>query len=153
MVSRNTDLKMKATASGGNKDAWSSRNDHLSWFWSLDVPRDTDRNDWMSEFYRVHWLRSKAVKDRWQEEVELLRAEFEWATNFFQRTAEDWEHRSVRCQNKRLEGQACYAARQSAIYGRLRDQCKVAWEKLNADQTRACSPLEGEGSPSVGCNS
>ncbi|KAF8131231.1 hypothetical protein EV363DRAFT_1296616 [Boletus edulis] len=143
-VLEDADLKMKATASGGNKDARSSRNDHLSWFWSLDVPRDTDRNDWMSEFYRVHWLRSKAVKDRWQEEVELLRAEFEWASNFFQRTAEDWEHRSVRCQNKRLEGQACYAARQSAIYGRLRDQCKVAWEKLNADQTRACSPLEGE---------
>ncbi|KAF8124933.1 hypothetical protein EV363DRAFT_1299555 [Boletus edulis] len=143
-VLEDADLKMKATASGGNKDARSSRNDHLSWFWSLDVPRDTDRNDWMSEFYCVHWLRSKAVKDRWQEEVELLRAEFEWATNFFQRTAEDWEHRSVRCQNKRLEGQACYAARQSAIYGRLRDQCKVAWEKLNADQTRACSPLEGE---------
>ncbi|KAF8437114.1 hypothetical protein L210DRAFT_3505436 [Boletus edulis BED1] len=143
-VLEDADLKMKATASGGNKDARSSRNDHLSWFWSLDVLRDTDRNDWMSEFYRVHWLRSKAVKDRWQEEVELLRAEFEWATNFFQRTAEDWEHRSVRCQNKRLEGQACYAARQSAIYGRLRDQCKVAWEKLNADQTRACSPLEGE---------
>ncbi|KAF8122787.1 hypothetical protein EV363DRAFT_1404642 [Boletus edulis] len=126
------DLKMKATASGGNKDTQSSCNNHLSWFWLLDVPRDTDRNDWMSEFYC----------DRWQEEVELLRAEFEWMTNFFQRTVEDWEHRSVRCQNKRLEGQTCYAARKSAIY--------VAWEKLNADQTRACSPLEEEVDPSIG---
>ncbi|KAF9238952.1 hypothetical protein BU15DRAFT_74919 [Melanogaster broomeanus] len=33
--------------------------------------RDTELNDWMSEFYRGHWLRAKALKDRWEEEVEL----------------------------------------------------------------------------------
>ncbi|KIK72975.1 hypothetical protein PAXRUDRAFT_21374 [Paxillus rubicundulus Ve08.2h10] len=39
------------------------RNDTLPWFWSMDVARDAEANNWMMEFYRVHWLWSKALKD------------------------------------------------------------------------------------------
>ncbi|KIK71983.1 hypothetical protein PAXRUDRAFT_800527, partial [Paxillus rubicundulus Ve08.2h10] len=59
------------------------RDSTLAWFWTMDVQRDAELNDWMSEFYRGHWLRAKALKDRWEEEVELLRAEGKWTINFF----------------------------------------------------------------------
>ncbi|KAI6145861.1 hypothetical protein BKA82DRAFT_29681 [Pisolithus tinctorius] len=29
---------------------------HLPWFWSIDIPRDTESKSWMSEFYCIHWL-------------------------------------------------------------------------------------------------
>ena len=71
------------------------------------------------------------MRDRWNEEVELLLAEFQWTINFFQRRAERWEHLATRSQNESLGGPTCYAARQQAIYSRLRDRCRVEWE--NAD--------------------
>ncbi|KIK78141.1 hypothetical protein PAXRUDRAFT_62486, partial [Paxillus rubicundulus Ve08.2h10] len=54
----------------------------LAWFWTMDVQRDAEVNDWMSKFMG-HWLREKAPKDRWEEEVELLRAEGKWTINVF----------------------------------------------------------------------
>ncbi|KIK72541.1 hypothetical protein PAXRUDRAFT_21868 [Paxillus rubicundulus Ve08.2h10] len=58
---------------------WALEKDHLkdstlAWFWTMDMQRDVELNNWMSEFYRGHWLRAKALKDRWEEEMELLRA-------------------------------------------------------------------------------
>ncbi|KIK77160.1 hypothetical protein PAXRUDRAFT_73558, partial [Paxillus rubicundulus Ve08.2h10] len=44
----------------------------LAWFWIMDVQRDAELNNWMLEFYWGHWLRAKALKDRWEEQVELL---------------------------------------------------------------------------------
>ncbi|KAF8449491.1 hypothetical protein L210DRAFT_3389124 [Boletus edulis BED1] len=80
--------------------------------------------------YRVHWLRAKATKDRWTEEEEILKAEFQWTINFFQRKAEDWDRRSLCNQNTGLCGPASYAARQTAIYARLRDHCQMALESI-----------------------
>ncbi|KIK80875.1 hypothetical protein PAXRUDRAFT_157435, partial [Paxillus rubicundulus Ve08.2h10] len=55
----------------------------LAWFWTMDVQRGAEPNNWMSEFYWGHWLRAKALKNRWEEEVELLRAEGKWTINPF----------------------------------------------------------------------
>ncbi|KAI6006503.1 hypothetical protein F5J12DRAFT_782792 [Pisolithus orientalis] len=49
------------------------RDDTLPWIWTMDVPRDMATNDWMSEFYRVNWLWTRALWDRWKEEVQLLK--------------------------------------------------------------------------------
>jgi hypothetical protein len=138
---------LKATTSVLDPNSRGLRYEGLAWFWSLDVPRDTASNDWMSEcepyifhfrlesskvpiVYRVHWLRAKAVRDRWAEEKELLEAEFQWTINFFAARARTWEYRSVRSGIKGEKGQACYAARQQAIYSRLRDQCQAVWEDV-----------------------
>ncbi|KIK71923.1 hypothetical protein PAXRUDRAFT_91545, partial [Paxillus rubicundulus Ve08.2h10] len=59
------------------------RDSTLAWFWTMDVQTDAEVNDWMSKFYRGHWLRAKALKYRWEEGVELLRAEGKWTINFF----------------------------------------------------------------------
>ena len=43
----NEDLKVTTAAAGPNSRG--HRNDTLAWFWSMDVPRDTEDNDWMSK--------------------------------------------------------------------------------------------------------
>ncbi|KAI6140502.1 hypothetical protein BKA82DRAFT_4450509 [Pisolithus tinctorius] len=65
------------------QNAHAHRVSHLPWFWSIDVPMDTKSITWMPEFYRTHWLRAKAVRDRWSEEEQLLMAEFQWTINYF----------------------------------------------------------------------
>lgn len=139
---RDEDLKVNTAAAAPN--ARGLRNEKLAWFWGMDVPRDTEANDWMSEckcccrpsvlnlprlvVYRVHWLRAKAMRDRWKEEEELLKDEFQWTITFFNHMAQAWEHRSVQNQKEGLKGPACYASRQQAIYSRLRDRCQAIWE-------------------------
>ena len=44
---KDEDLKVTTAAAGPNSRG--HRNDTLAWFWSMDVPRDTEANDWMSK--------------------------------------------------------------------------------------------------------
>lgn len=141
---RDEDLKVSTMATEPN--ARGHRNESLAWFWTVDITGETETNDWMSEcmcyydasppltptplVYRVNWFRAKAKRDRWTEEEEFLRNEFEWTVNFFHSRAEVWGHHSVVSQNKGFRGPACYAARQRAIYCRLRDRCRGMWEGL-----------------------
>ncbi|KAF8547808.1 hypothetical protein OG21DRAFT_1479386 [Imleria badia] len=124
---REEDLKVTSAAMAAN--ARGNRNQGLAWFWSMDVLRDMERDDWMSEFYRVHWLRAKAMRDRWMEEEELLTAEFEWTISFFKHKAAGWNHRSLDSRNTSHWGAAGYAVCQEAIYRRLGDQCWAAREE------------------------
>lgn len=149
---RDKDLRVSSAVALPN--ARDHRNASLAWFWTMDIPRDTETNDWMSEctcrtmsdrvtniyqqlkVYRVNWLRAKATRDRRKEEEELLMAEFQWTTDFFDRKARIWEHLRSRSNTKGYRGQACYAARQMATYGRLRDQCQTEWDKVRASAAR-----------------
>ncbi|KAF8548652.1 hypothetical protein OG21DRAFT_1526358 [Imleria badia] len=45
---REEDLKVTSTATAAN--ARGNRNQGIAWFWSMDVPRDMERDDWMSEY-------------------------------------------------------------------------------------------------------
>ncbi|KAG1725682.1 uncharacterized protein EDB91DRAFT_1086999 [Suillus paluster] len=40
-------------------------------------------HSWNEEFYQVHWLRAKALQDRWKEELILVELEMDWTCNFF----------------------------------------------------------------------
>ncbi|KAG1814166.1 hypothetical protein DFJ58DRAFT_740006 [Suillus subalutaceus] len=62
---------LKATTVVADPNARSQRNSTLAWFWSIDVQGDSTSNDWMNEFYCVHWLRMLAMRDRWTEELLL----------------------------------------------------------------------------------
>ncbi|KAG1843164.1 hypothetical protein DFJ58DRAFT_665500 [Suillus subalutaceus] len=46
-----------------------------------------------SEVYRVHWLRAKALRDRWKEEMMLVQLEMDWTCNFFLWKATQWGDR------------------------------------------------------------
>ncbi|KAG1849775.1 hypothetical protein F4604DRAFT_1687361 [Suillus subluteus] len=63
---------LKATTVVADPNARGQRNSTLAWFWSIDVQGDSTSNDWMNEFYCVHWLRMLALRDRWAEELLLV---------------------------------------------------------------------------------
>ncbi|KAG1888335.1 hypothetical protein F4604DRAFT_1877431 [Suillus subluteus] len=74
---------LKATTVVADPNARGQRNSTLAWFWSIDVQGDSTSNDWMNEFYRVHWLRTLALRDRWAEELLLVGREMIWTVDFF----------------------------------------------------------------------
>ncbi|KIK73459.1 hypothetical protein PAXRUDRAFT_20823 [Paxillus rubicundulus Ve08.2h10] len=111
----NQDLKVTTAISDPNGSI--HRMENLAWFWTMDIPRDAQESDWMSEFYRVNWLRAKAVQDQWKEEVELIKSE--------------WEELGMQSQERGAVGHAVYAARQAAIYANLRDQCPMKIADVN----------------------
>ncbi|KAI6032485.1 hypothetical protein EDC04DRAFT_2571902 [Pisolithus marmoratus] len=91
----------------------------LPWFWTIDIPRDTNSKSWLTEcicnpstVYRIHWLHAKAGKDCWEEEEELLMSEFQWVTHYFKYHACCWNERYKEMQVARVHGAACYTARQ-----------------------------------------
>ena len=40
---------------------------------------------------RVHWLRAQAQKNRWEEELLLIKYEMEWTTRYFLHRARQWQ--------------------------------------------------------------
>ncbi|KAI6148756.1 hypothetical protein BKA82DRAFT_3978415, partial [Pisolithus tinctorius] len=110
------------------QNAHAHRVSHLPWFWSVDVPMDMKSITWMLEFYRTHWLRAKAVQDRWSEEEQLLTAEFQWTINYFNYRAVQWHTCRSECD---ALGTSCYAARQIAVYERLSEHAKLKQQSMS----------------------
>ncbi|KAG0691964.1 hypothetical protein DFH29DRAFT_883337 [Suillus ampliporus] len=81
---------LKATSAVADPNARGQRNSTLPWFWSLDIQGDSVSNDWMNEFYRVHWLRTKALRDRWEEEILLVGHEMRWTIDFLVHRSRTW---------------------------------------------------------------
>jgi hypothetical protein len=65
-----------------------------------------------SQVQRVHWIRARAQKNRWEEELLLVQYEMQWTTRGFLHRAEDWQ---TRYQVPNTDpGPKAYAARQSS---------------------------------------
>jgi len=109
------------------------RNKSLPWFWTMDVRRDADVRPWMEDcayflcshklrgrnsiaVYRVHWLRAKAQKMRWIEELQCLQVEMEAAVRFFGHQGQVWQTRQKLINPQSQPGHAAWAARQSAMW-------------------------------------
>ncbi|KIK13391.1 hypothetical protein PISMIDRAFT_118988, partial [Pisolithus microcarpus 441] len=105
----------------------------LPWFWTIDIPKDTDSKIWLSEFYHIHWLCTKVAKDCWEEENELVTSEFQWVMNFFQYRAKRWNEIYMANKSAGNHGATCYAARQQAMYDRLTEQAQLIWQEMNPD--------------------
>ncbi|KAF9542359.1 hypothetical protein CPC08DRAFT_650249, partial [Agrocybe pediades] len=103
----------------------STRGNPLSWIWqspqsrfgpNIDSPDFTAPTDaaTMLEFKRVHWLRGRAIFQRWREEELLLNNEMQWTVRHFLWQARKWE--MVREMPSIFPGPAAYAARQFQAY-------------------------------------
>ncbi|KAI6152549.1 hypothetical protein BKA82DRAFT_142931 [Pisolithus tinctorius] len=112
-----SDLTISMAVSDPN--ARGHRDNTLPWIWTMDVTRDMATNDWMSEFYRVNWLRMRELQDRWQEEVQLLKCEQEWTKNFFENKVRFWTSQKAAALAQGQARLACYATHQCQMYGRL----------------------------------
>jgi len=64
--------------------------------------------------YRVNWLRAKARKERWEEEVELVKSEMDWTVNCFKKKERVWEEIAEAAERG---GHRAYAWKQSSVWG------------------------------------
>lgn len=85
----------------------------------------------MGAVYRVHWLRSKAQHDRWSEERTLIDHEMDWTVRFFKYHENQWSARQDVAHSLDQPGHAAYAAKQSEIWKRLREQATYEFQRLH----------------------
>ncbi|KAG2052609.1 hypothetical protein BDR06DRAFT_887551 [Suillus hirtellus] len=122
---------LKTTAAVVDPNAQGQRNATLPWFWSLDIQGDSVSSDWMNEFYRVHWLRTKALCDQWVEELLLVEHEIDWTLEFFLFKASMWLRRLMSTSGAILEGHKCYAIQQAHMYQELAKHAHTNFIKTN----------------------
>ncbi|KAG1855363.1 hypothetical protein DFJ58DRAFT_841154 [Suillus subalutaceus] len=120
---------LKATTVVADPNARGQRNSTLAWFWSIDVQGDSTSNDWMNEFYRVHWLRTLALRDRWAEELLLVGREMIWVVDFFLHKSQRWVGRMQEADANQKVGHWCYAVHQAQIYLQLSQQAQDSFER------------------------
>jgi hypothetical protein len=70
----------------------------------------------LNAVYRVHWLRAKAQKMRWIEELQCLQVEMESAVRYFQHQEKYWQEKQELIDPQLQPGHAAWAARQSAMW-------------------------------------
>ena len=84
-----------------------------------------DQGSAQSSVYRVNWLRAKCRRDRWAEELTLVRSEMEWTKLFHTHRINLWENRAIAAaaHNPSLQ---YYAHRQAWTWTLLRTQAESA---------------------------
>ncbi|KAF8205918.1 hypothetical protein K438DRAFT_2014304 [Mycena galopus ATCC 62051] len=107
-----------------------------AWFWSVIQPpgmSQEEEAEWELEMDRVKWFRDRALRDRAIEEGEILEAEFLRAIEWFRRNSEIWEEiANEKDKKSRSNGSQAYARKQSALYRKLWEGCKVEWARAPA---------------------
>ncbi|KAG0701033.1 hypothetical protein DFH29DRAFT_876211 [Suillus ampliporus] len=122
---------LKATSAVADPNARGQRNSTLPWFWSLDVQGDSVSNDWMNEFYRVHWLRTKALHNHWVEEILLVGHEMRWTIDFLVHRSRTWLGRANQNGDLPGVGRRCYAIRQAQMYRQLAEDAHARFAEVN----------------------
>ncbi|KAG1765179.1 hypothetical protein EV702DRAFT_1051123 [Suillus placidus] len=122
--------QLKISTAVGDPNARGQRNESLAWFWSIEVDLGGPDQSWNEEFYRVHWLRAKALWNRWREELILVKLEMDWTRNFFLWKATQWADQMQESLDKHLLGHACYSGRQSQMYSLLAQDAQAAFQDL-----------------------
>ncbi|KAJ8699116.1 hypothetical protein PTI98_002269 [Pleurotus ostreatus] len=90
-INRDKDLQMKGDIEHPNRIGQSSHS--LAWFWRLqsgEISEEVEDSPMMKEFYWINYLRAKARRDQWEEELILLKKEISWALEWFQYQSDKW---------------------------------------------------------------
>jgi hypothetical protein len=144
-VLRRQDLSVKTTVILPQvRGQW---NESLAWFWTMDVWWDTEVGEWMEDctspfcphsfnnlnigaVYRVHWLRAKAQKMRWIEELQCLQVEMDSAVRFFRHQEGIWCAKEGAINPQSWPGHTACAARQSAMWRSIAIQAESKFSTL-----------------------
>ncbi|KAI6148183.1 hypothetical protein EDD17DRAFT_1493951, partial [Pisolithus thermaeus] len=63
--------------------------------------------------YRINWLKARARRDRWKEEVSLVRHEMLWTCLWFEHHKNMWEKRALQSSEP---GKEAYAKKQMGLW-------------------------------------
>ncbi|KAJ7429112.1 hypothetical protein B0H11DRAFT_2266968 [Mycena galericulata] len=97
----------------------------LSWIWTAAGALDDDEEE-LHASIRVEWCRAKARKNRWEEEVELLREEARRVVRYLEWYVRWWNDRSRVREMESEEmrgGLAAYAKKSAATFAKLSSPC------------------------------
>jgi len=83
---------------------------------------------------RVHWLRGRAIYQRWKEEELLVNNEMQWTVKYFIYKSDTW--RNVPRHNLLPSGPIAYAARQAAQWRDLATRAQRLFIEHNSDYLR-----------------
>ena len=170
------------------------RDSSLAWFWSIDVQADGQTAHGMTEcelfksiagvdsaygrisVYRVHWLKAKSRRDRWQEEQILLASEMQWTELFFRHRATRWKafaaescaviasrnanssqsqdsETTTKSEFRYSKGHVCYALKLESMWNRLAQQAVLQFGTAKAVPRLGLQPsTRSRSSSSSSCN-
>ena len=141
------DCKTSAVISDPNAPGQSCH--ALPWFWT-QIGSSNDK-EYMTEcvfcfvlsflslieyliVYRLHWLRARARKHRWQEELLLTKYEMQWTVRFFMYMARLWQTR--RDLPSSTPNKRAYAEERISMWNDMGRTADVAFSKVNPSHTR-----------------
>ncbi|KAJ6484325.1 hypothetical protein C8R47DRAFT_1217223 [Mycena vitilis] len=110
----------------------------MSWIWTEGGGPGEDEKE-LHDSVRVEWSKTKARKERWEEEVELLREEMKRVLRFLRWRAVWWESQRSARRDVAAEVRAgldAYAARQAAGARQIARRFKTAWDTSAATAVR-----------------
>ncbi|KAJ6493720.1 hypothetical protein C8R47DRAFT_1213989 [Mycena vitilis] len=102
----------------------------MSWIWTAEGAMDSEEQH-LHESMRIEWSKALARKDRWAEEVMLLREEMRRVLRYLSWQARWWDERCD-ARDGQVEagignGLTAYAARQADFHRRLATYFKTQW--------------------------
>ncbi|KAF8264982.1 hypothetical protein EI94DRAFT_1508725, partial [Lactarius quietus] len=80
--------------------------------------------------YRVHWLRAKAQKMWWIEELQCLQVEMESVVRFFRHQAQFWQSKMEHTDHRLQPGHAAWAERQILMWSSMPMQAESKFTTL-----------------------
>jgi hypothetical protein len=88
----------------------------------------------LNAVYRVHWLRAKAQKARWIEQLLCLQVEMKSAVRYFRHQENIWQEKQEISDPRSRPGHAAWAARQSAMWHSMAAQADSRFGDLLESQ-------------------
>ncbi len=92
----------------------------------------------ITSVFRVHWLRARAQRGRWAEELVLVKNEMKWTVNFYMYMAQTWQQRrdsfgAAPSTDRITRGCRAFAERQLSIWNNLGEVSERAFRNVDAD--------------------
>ncbi|KAJ7138480.1 hypothetical protein C8R43DRAFT_1089333 [Mycena crocata] len=116
----------------------------MSWMWTAPGALD-DEDEQLHDSIRVEWVRARARKIRWTEEVQLLREEMRRVLRYLEWQAGWWEERLEPRAGLTLEvaaGVRAYALKQAHLHDRLGAFFKLRWQMSAVQAARLILALD-----------
>ncbi|KAI6018871.1 hypothetical protein EDC04DRAFT_2607677 [Pisolithus marmoratus] len=115
----------------------------LAWFWMMDGDErqlNVEAGGLMAEFYQINWLKARARRDRWKEEVLLVRHEMLWTSLWFKHHKNIWEKRALQSTKP---GKEAYANKQIGLWSDFDKKARLMFQG-QYKEARGNSELQNE---------
>ncbi|KAI5987803.1 hypothetical protein EDC04DRAFT_2588969, partial [Pisolithus marmoratus] len=80
--------------------------------------------------YRINWLKARARRDRWKEEVLLVRHEMLWTSLWFKHHKNIWEKRALQSTEP---GKEAYANKQIGLWSDFDKKARLMFQGKQMD--------------------